>query len=308
MKFSFRPWQLAVLLVVVCAVAIGFIHWRTVSHTFDAVALIECLPPDQATHLYMDVASLRRSGFLDLLAGSKAAEEADYRKFVEQTGFDYRSDLDALAAAFFNGNVYLALRGRFEWKRLAEYARSQGGACRNSICSMPASKADRHISFYPLKTDVLALAVSLEERGVVMIGPNQWKIAPQLPADPVWISAPAFVFSKPNDLPSGTHSFLTPLAQAQHVTFAIGPEGQRLHIRLEVTCTTPEAAAALTNQLTTTTDLLKKMIERQHMTPNVRDLSGVLVAGSFQQQDRRVLGTWPIERGFVEALASGQIQ
>ena len=44
------------------------------------------------------------------------------------------------------------------------------------------------------------------------------------------------------------------------------------------------------------------------MTPNPRDLSGVLVAGKFQQQNALVTGTWPLERGFVEALAAGQVQ
>jgi hypothetical protein len=44
------------------------------------------------------------------------------------------------------------------------------------------------------------------------------------------------------------------------------------------------------------------------MTPNPRDLSGVLVAGTFEQRQSIVIGTWPVERGFVEALASGQIQ
>ena len=53
------------------------------------------LPADRATLVYIDTDALRKSGLLDLLAGSKAAEEADYRKFVEQTGFDYRTDLDA---------------------------------------------------------------------------------------------------------------------------------------------------------------------------------------------------------------------
>jgi hypothetical protein len=34
----------------------------------------------------------------------------------------------------------------------------------------------------------------------------------------------------------------------------------------------------------------------------------VLVAGTFQQKDQRVVGTWPVERAFVEALSSGKIQ
>ena len=48
--------------------------------------------------------------------------------------------------------------------------------------------------------------------------------------------------------------------------------------------------------------LLKKMLEREHMTPNANDLSGVLTAGTFSQQNERVTGIWPIERGFLESL------
>jgi hypothetical protein len=73
-------------------------------------------------------------------------------------------------------------------------------------------------------------------------------------------------------------------------------------------CKTSEAAADLAKQLSAVTGLLKDMIGRARMTPNPRDLSGVLVAGRFEQHAATVIGTWPIERGFVEGLASGQIQ
>ena len=308
MQYRFQPWQLALLVVLFCVAAVALIHWRNVSRVVSAADMVEYLPPDRAAHVYIDVSALRNTGLLDLLAGSKAAEEPDYTRFVEQTGFDYRSDLDAVAAAFLRGNSYMVLRGRFDWKRLNGYARGQEGSCLNGICTMPASDPERHISFYPIKSDILAMAVSSEERGTDMIGPKQWRNPPSLPAEPVWISVPAFMFADVSSLPSGTHSFFTPLAQSQGVTFAVGPRDQQLQVRLEVVCANPEAAAALSRQLTSTTDLLKKMIARENMSPNPRDLSGVLTAGNFQQQDRRVTGAWMIERGFVEALASGRLQ
>jgi hypothetical protein len=308
MTRRFQPWQLAALVIVLCASAVGLAHWWRASRRIDAAGLVECLPRDRSTHVYIDVEALRRNGILDLVAGSQAEEAPDYRHFVEQTSFDYRTDLDAVAAAFMNGDVYLALRGRFDWRQLAKYARDQGGKCLNAICDMPASTPDRHISFYPLKSDILALAVTRQERGVTMIGPSQWTHPPQLPPEPVWISAPSFAFSDVNNLPAGTHAFLSPLAQAQNIVFAIGPEGNRLQIRLEVTCLNAESAAALANQLTATTGLLKNMLERDHKTPNAADWSGVLVAGTFQQKDQRVVGTWPVERAFVEALSAGKLQ
>jgi hypothetical protein len=307
-RIRFQPWHLAVVVVLLCAAAVGVVRWTRVSEPYGAAGLLSTLPAERATLFYMDTGLLRQNGLLELLAGSKAAEEPDYRKFVEQTGFDYRTDLDAVAAAFVNNGVYIALRGRFQWKQLTTYAESQGGECRYAVCTMPGSNAERNISFFPLKTDVLALAVSPQPRAVFDIAPKQWKNAPVLLADPVWMSVPAQVFSSAEGFPNGTRSFFRPLAQAQKVTFAAGPKGDRLELRLEVTCRTPDAAAELVRQLSGTTDLLRKMIERDHLTSDPRDLSGVLVAGAFQQRQTQVIGTWPIERGFVEALAAGQIQ
>jgi hypothetical protein len=172
---------------------------------------------------------------------------------------------------------------------------------------MLGSAPDRNISFYPLKSDVLALAVSTDPRAVTNIG-TRGKLQMPLPRDPFWISVPSAVFNRPDAFPAGTRAFLSPLTRAEKITFAAGPRGDRLQLRLEVACATPEAAADLVKQLSSVTGLLKSMIEREHMTPNPRDLSGVLVAGTFEQRQSTVIGTWPVERGFVEALASGQIQ
>ena len=302
-----KPWHLVVIVVLLCGGALLFAHWKRDSRRYDAAALIACLPPDRSTHVFLDVAALRASGILDLIAGSKAEEEPDYRQFVMQTGFDYRTDLDAAAVGFLNGDTYFALRGRFDWKQLAAYAQSQGGQCVNAVCEMPASTPDRHISFYPLTSDVMALAVAKQERAVTMVGPNQWSKPPQVPPEPVWIEAPAFTFEDAKNLPAGTQSFLRPLAQAQKIVFAIGPEGQRLHLRLEVVCASREAADDLAAKLTSVTDELNKMLARDHMTPNPLDWSGVLTSGKFEQKAQHVTGVWPIERGFISALVNGKI-
>jgi hypothetical protein len=92
------------------------------------------------------------------------------------------------------------------------------------------------------------------------------------------------------------------------VTFAVGAAAKGFQIRLEAVCATPEIAELLTRRLSASTDLLKKMLERDKMTPNPNDLSGVLTSGTFSQQSEKVTGTWPIERGFIESLAGGQVQ
>jgi hypothetical protein len=200
---------------ITAGVAAWALTYMYAGRAFDARKLIESLPPDRATHVYIDVDALRKSGVLDMIAGAKATEEPDYRKFVEQTGFDYRTDLDAAAIAFIHGNTYMALRGRFKSDRLSSYARAEGGVCRGKICSMQGSQPNRKISFYPMRSSVLALAVTPEETGATLIGPAQWKKTAIVPGDPVWISVPAFELADVKDFPAGDARFpKTALARA----------------------------------------------------------------------------------------------
>ncbi|MSV34675.1 MAG: hypothetical protein EXQ47_03645 [Bryobacterales bacterium] len=308
MKIRFKPWQLAGAVILLCIAAVAAVRWVRQSRPYDAAGLLAALPSARATLLYIDTGLLRASGMLDLIAGSKAAEETDYRQFVEQTGFDYRTDLDAVAAAFVNGSVYITLRGRFQWKQLTGYAEAQGGECHYSVCTMPGSSLERKISFFPLTNTVLALAVSPQPRAVIHISPENQKVSAMAPAEPVWMSFPPSAFGNLNAFPAGTRSFISPLTSARWVTFAAGPKGDRLELRVEVACPSAAAAEDLAKQLEGTTELLKRMIQRDNLTPNPRDLSGVLVAGTFQHKHDLVIGSWPVERGFVEALAAGQIQ
>jgi hypothetical protein len=91
------------------------------------------------------------------------------------------------------------------------------------------------------------------------------------------------------------------------VTLSFGPQGGRFEAFLEVTCPTPGDAAFLQLQMQEATELLKSLISRENKKPNPNDLSGVLTAGTFGRSDRQVWGKWPIERGFVQALAGGAL-
>ena len=125
--------------------------------------LASFLPTANATVIFIDVDAIRRSGILNLVAGSKAAEEIEYKQFVDQTLFDYRQDLDAVAAAFKDNQVFLTLRGRFHWKNLMDYAVHQGGSCHNGFCVASGSRPNRRISFYALKPDTMAMAISSDD-------------------------------------------------------------------------------------------------------------------------------------------------
>lgn len=266
--------------------------------------MLACLPPGEAVVVSVDAAALRRSGVLDLLAGAKGAEEPDYRAFIQQTGFNYRDHLDTVLLSVGEKETLVLAAGRFDWKALREYAALNRGACRNNLCRLEASRPGSYISFYPLRRQVLALAVGPDPRAALKLRPQSaGPSAP--PGAPVWLRAPGSALRRAESLPPGTRLFLKALENAEEITLRVDPDGGRFQLGLEARCRTPEDAVVLHAQLEKVTDVLRKLILRTDHQPNPSDLSGVLTAGRFWRQGRNVLGQWPLERAFLETLAGG---
>jgi hypothetical protein len=297
-------------LAAVLGVVLGAWAYWFYSRPYDASRLVQCLPADRSLHIYMNVGLLRSANILDLLAGSQTAEESDYKKFVEQTGFNYRTDLDAVAAGFRDGDEYFAVQGRFRWNRLADYARSHQGSCQDNACSMPANQPGKTISFSMLRRNVLALAVAKDAQGARVIFPGFWKDPPKIPSTAVWVSAPPYIFSGATNLPAGVGAFRSQLAQARNTVFTLGPtpDQKAFELRMIVETASSADATKMATQFSSVTDLLKKMLTRDKLTPAAGDLSAVLVAGQFVAQQDQVTGTWPIERKFIESLVSGKVE
>jgi len=264
--------------------------------------LVAYLPTDNATVVYIDAGALRRSGILNMIAGSKAAEELEYQQFVDQTMFDYRQDLDAVAVAFKNGQMFLAARGNFHWKNLMDYAARQGGSCHNSFCTAPSSRPSRRISFYPLKNNLMALAISSDDFGAYSIERQPVKLAVDAPNQPLWMLVPAVALKDTNALPAGTKPYASALQNAEQILFTVGPDSDHLQLSLQVTCRDATSASKLLVDLQNTTTTLRNWIAREHQQANPADLSGVLVSGTFRRDDRKVFGQWPIPRAFVDSL------
>ena len=263
------------------------------------------MPAQDPVVAYIDFSELRRAGILRLLDGSKAGEDPEYQSFVRQTQFDYQEDLDSALVAFAPTGRFLLVQGRFDWKSLHTYVESQDGTCFNSLCRMAGSTPERRISFYPVRSNLMALAVSPNEYAAMSMqsavsGPDH-----QVPTAPVWLSIPTSVLKSSDSLPAGTRMFAHSMEQAETVTLAFAPEGHGLAARLDVGCRDERAAADLASQLTSTTSLLRETMEREHQKPNPADLSGVLSAGAFRNEGRRVLGYWPIEPAFVQNVLGG---
>lgn len=239
-----------------------------------------------------------------MLAGSKATEDADYRQFVTETKFDYRQDLDAIAAAFQDGKTYFALRGRFHWQDLAAYAAHQGGSCHNNFCVVPGSQPNRRISFYLLNSNVLAMAIAPDDFAAYQVATPRVKPGLPAPQEPVWAVVPAVALQKMDTLPAVARAYIPALLSAQQIIFSIGADRDRqLQLGVHVTCKDAAAASALQIQLETTTKALRDLLARQHKILDPTEFTSVLVAGNFRHDERQVFGVWPLSRAFVDAVA-----
>jgi hypothetical protein len=301
-RFRFQPWQLAVLLAILCVAFTGGIHLYRSRGGSNPADLVAYLPVDNATIVYIDAEAIRRSGILNMIAGSKAAEELEYQQFVDLTMFDYRSDLDAVAVAFKDGQVYLVARGNFHWKNLMDYAIRQGGSCHNSFCIAPSSRPSRRVSFYPLKPNLMALAISSDDLAAYTIVRKPGKLALVPPSQPLWMLVPAVALKDAGALPAGTKPYASALQNAEQILFTVGPDSGHLQIALQVTCRDVPTAAKLLVDFQAATDTLRNGMAHEHQQPNPAELSGVLVAGKFHRDDRRVYGEWPIPRALVDSL------
>jgi hypothetical protein len=271
--------------------------------------MLRRLPAQDAAILFLDFETLRAGGILKLVSQSRAAEEPEYQAFVRATGFDYRNDLDLAAVAFSNDGAFFVVKGSFDWKKMGAYAVAQGGTCEKRLCRMTGSRPERRISFYPLQSNLMALAVSSDGFAAKRLeDPPANAIQPfERPGDPVWLSIPAGNLKSSNQLPASTRLFAAALGSADKILLSLGPQGRQFEAKLAVTCRTSEEAAALAAQLQHTTSLLRDMIARENQKPNPKDLSGVLTAGIFEQAGRRVVGRWPLPPVFLESLAGGTL-
>ena len=263
------------------------------------------LPLSDAVVVYLDFAALRGAGVLGLLENSKVAEEIEYEEFERRTDFDYKRDLESALLAVAPTGKYLLVRGRFDWTKLQSYVESQNGRCADSLCRLQGSAPERRISFFPVRSDLMALAVSADDSAVLRMSTPAAGAHFEAPAAPLWVSVPASVLQSGDNLPPETRTFAQRLSRASSVVLYFVSEPKRYAARMQIQCRTREDAAVLARQLNELTAAVRQTFSTEHQRPNPADLSGVLAGGSFLEQDGRVLGYWPIERAFLESLLGG---
>jgi hypothetical protein len=295
---------LIVLIFALCGGTLWGVIWYR-SRALSPAALLKRLPTDDAVVMYIDFGRLRSGGILQLLDSSKVGEDPEYRSFVSKTDFDWKQDLDAAMIAFAPKGKYMLLRGRFAWSNLKNYALASDGRCNNSFCKLAGSSPEKRISFFPMQSNLMAMAVSDDDVGALRMNMVDDRPHAEIPNAPIWLSIPPSVVKSGQSLPAGTQMFARSLERARAVTLAAVPEGDHFAAKLNVRCANDGDASALAAELNKTTGLLRELIEREHQKANPADLSGFLTSGVFRSDGSRVSGYWRISRALIENLLGG---
>jgi hypothetical protein len=300
-----RPWQLILLIALLCGAAVGGVVWYR-SRTLTPAASLRRMPVEDTVVLWIDFAALRGDGLLQLLDGAKAGQDPEYQTFVRQTRFDYMHDLDSAMVAFAPTGNYFLVKGRFDWNSLRNYVEQVDGSCLNTLCRVNGSGPDRRISFFPVHRDLMAMASSPDGWAALRLSTARPGPDPPVPNAPVWLAFPGSLLKSNQNLPDGARPFARAMEGALSVTISFAPERDRLVARLDVRSNSDREAAAAAAQLTEATQLLSSLIARENLKPNPADPSGVLAAGTFHAEGTHVAGVWPIAREFIQNLLGSQ--
>jgi hypothetical protein len=302
-----RFWRPAALALLVTIGVVAGIYYYLRPQFVTAAQLLSLLPKSDAVVFYADLKVLRETGVLKSLDGSKSTQEPDYQHFVADTGFSYSRDLDAVAVASVPNQLFAVLRGHFDWTRLSNYAKQQGGTCQNAYCQLPGTKPGRWISFFPIRSDVMGMAVSPDPTAAYTLLPRRGVPVTEPPAYPAWVQVPKRVLDDPHDLSPALQVFARALASAEDVTFGItgAPENpaEVYLVRLVAQCASDPEASGIRDHLSQLTRLLQSLNDRQpKQQPPADDLAQILVAGKFRTENHNAVGEWHIPRSFFDSL------
>jgi hypothetical protein len=268
--------------------------------------LLQRLPAENALTVHIDLAAIRKAGLAKLLEETPVAEEPDYRRFVNETGFDWKTDLDAVTASRSGNSWYFFVRGRFEMDKLREFALSRGGICRNGVCDVAGSGPGRRVSFFPLNGRVLVMASSNRELDVYTVSQKNkpmWEGG--VPEGPAWVSLNGSFLAGDPELPAGGRLFGKVLAETKRTTFTVSGVVGALELKMRAQTADAAAAAGVKAQLEGVTAEFKKYFERMGQAGSAGDLSGLLLSGEFGVNGVEVTGRWPLHVEFLKKLAVG---
>jgi hypothetical protein len=293
-----NKWIGVSLLFIALIVGIFFLGymWFTNRSSPGRAELLALMPGDASTIFFADASILRQAPFVaQLMAWApKPQADADYAQFVRDTGFDYERDLDRIAVANYKKsgrNTLLAVAtGRFDEKKIAEYARQHGKVFvtpeKNPVFAVPMTDASPALYFTFLRSNEIALTD--DESGLDKLrrlarpdtSRAEWQPRfDRLAGSPIFIvvqqvaaAGDTLATQAPGGLRSPQLSAL--LNQLQWISIAGIPDGDTLRVVTECESSTETATRQLADMLNGVIILANAGLNdpktRQQLAPNVR--------------------------------------
>ena len=103
----------------------------------------------------------------------------------------------------------------------------------------------------------------------------------------------------PISLPVPVRIFAISLQFANRVLLSLDSDvksGSAFSLRLDAQCPNRATAEAIKAQLDLETRALRMELAREREKPSSADITGLLIAGTFQVANNQVIGTWPIHK------------
>lgn len=293
---------------IAAAIAIAVLLWMRFGAAGGG-SLLSHLPTRDATVGQVDVAAVRNAGFVPG-ANSSVLREPEYEDFIKRSGFNWEKDLDRLSWSFTATAKYFLVQGSFDWPKLEAFVKAEGGECRDGFCTVRGSQPGREISFFPLRGNVMALAVSADryaadqlrqshpvENGHPLSNP---------PSAPLWVHFSKFSLNNGEPDSPGLRGFARILRETEEALLVLEPKEKEFLLRLDARCASPEKAQALAGDLTRLTQLLNRVLGMEKATPGDTDFASVLAKGHFDAENNVLHGNWPIAKAFLAALITEQ--
>lgn len=284
------------------AVAIGVSVVFVTGRTTPLDKLLLRLPREGRVLAEFDLATLRLAG---VWKDNPLAVEGDYKQFVAATGFNYHQDLNTVLLTYGAREAHLLLRGKFDFSKFKSYAEQNGGKCDGAVCRIKGTTPGVTVGFARIDRLTMAVASSTNPDAVLSLLEDPRVPVPlRRPAEPVWFLLPKALLNE-QLLPPAAAVFATAALECAPVFLALGRDKEQMQARLDATCQSTEQATQAVRELQAATTMLTRVISKETRTVDPATLSGMLTQGQFRNEGNRLLGVWPIEQAFAEAVLGG---
>jgi hypothetical protein len=162
-----RKIALALSIFVIATVAVSFFYhpWRSTDPQILRTQMLNLLPDDSSTVIFLDLDQFRGTSFLTQLLqwAPQPPTDEDYKQFVQATGFDYERDLDRMTISISKKadgeSIFGIADGHFDRKKMEDYAAKNGkqlGKSSNRVFAVPFSNSPHTLFFTFLNNSRIA--------------------------------------------------------------------------------------------------------------------------------------------------------